>query len=145
MTRRVQSIKCSTCSELFSVEVLHAGFDDSEFLYCDHCHRVAVLNIYSGRSTALRDLAQAGLWTWRDSPGARSQIEALLAPCECGGHFTFDAVPRCPHCRDPLILDSVLSQLDARGWWKQGWRGVYCLITAGGRVDDPLAGVPSMS
>ena len=27
------------------------------------------------------------------------QVEGMLKKCKCGGHFKFDAKPKCPKCR----------------------------------------------
>jgi hypothetical protein len=117
--------------------VLHNGFNDSEFLYCSSCHRVAILNIYSQRSKLLLELGKQGLWRWRESQPAKDKIEAALSSCPEGGRFTFEASPRCPLCSAVLSVEATVQELHAGEWWgTAGWRGIYCLEIEGGGIVD---------
>jgi hypothetical protein len=136
-----KAVSCASCAKTFSVALLHNGFNNSEFLYCDTCHRVAILNFYSRRSNLLLQLADMSggvLWSWRNSIEANRDIEMRLSPCQCGGHFSFQAAPHCPICRAALNLQDVLRQLNVRQGWNNGWRGIYCLVVEGGIVEDPF-------
>ena len=130
---------CSACGQDFKVRVVHSGFSNDEFLYCDRSHHVAVLEIYSRTSSLLLRLADEcgrGLWDWRESAEYRARIEGALRSCPCGGRFTFSAGPRCPRCRVPLALDEVRAQVELFG--NAGWRGAYYLILDDGSVEEPF-------
>jgi len=34
-------------------------------------------------------------------------VEALAGKCRCGGHYTFDAPPRCPKCLSTHISEGM--------------------------------------
>ncbi len=43
---------------------------------------------------------------WRDARG----VEGYAERCGCGGDFTLNAPPRCPHCRSvDLMLDITVN------------------------------------
>lgn len=134
-----RQITCPTCKHSYYGRVLHAGFDDSEFLYCDRCFRIALLSIYSRSADILLRLAVPALWSWRESAASRIEIEASLRGCECGGRFTFDAVPKCFNCQSVLPLETILEAFGAHGWWGVGWRGFYCLIQEEHLVQNPYS------
>ena len=39
--------KCETCSNAFGYILIHSGFNDSQYAYCDHCGMTAILDHYS--------------------------------------------------------------------------------------------------
>jgi hypothetical protein len=40
---------------------------------------------------------------WSLSEEEKGKVEQQLKPCSCGGHFRFDAPPRCPICNASLL------------------------------------------
>jgi len=134
-------IICPKCNSQFNAEAIHSGFNDSEFVYCQTCHRVAVLNIYSHKSRFLQDLGREKLWAWRESAHDMQAIEAKLEKCVCGGTFSFSAKPKCPRCL--LELGSPLQILNKKDnnielWAPNGWQSLYCLIIEKGGIEDPF-------
>ena len=133
---------CPSCGERCTVDVLSSGFDESEYLYCDRCSGVALLDFYAGEAGVLARLGKDRWWRWRASAADMASIEAALRTCECGGHFRFSAVPRCPKCGAGFDLAAVKGQLGAGEWWRADtWRPSddgYCLIIDGRSIRNPF-------
>ncbi len=82
---------CDRCDQAFPYYLIHSGFNDSYYAYCDLCGKTAILDSYSP------SLSQPRLQ--RVSLGRiPAELEGKLCPCECGGRFVVNAGPRCPHC-----------------------------------------------
>src|ERR1017187_8306689 len=127
---------CPSCRGRFRYRLIHNGFNDSTFAYCDSCGMTAHFSGYSKVIPAEVDLKIHG-------PLA-STLEAEIAPCVCGGRFHGDASPRCPLWR--AVLDPVASagfiEKDAPGtkggWrWQRSWQGLYAIIIEERQVNDP--------
>jgi len=118
---------CERCRKEFEYWLLHCGFADCVYAYCDSCSNVAVLSLWDKRMPKLRDC-----------PGQQemcSAMEAYVRPCECGGRFKRGSVPRCPHCNESLSAELATSYIEAnapgtkKGWrWQRNWSGVYCIV-----------------
>jgi hypothetical protein len=126
---------CEHCKHTFSYELVHNGFNDSAFAYCNSCSTTAIL---SGWFEAIP--RSAGF-----VPHARisPQVEPWLQPCPCGGSFKADASPRCPHCNHALSAEAARSWIEnnapgtAKGWrWQNSWSGVYSLLIERHLVKD---------
>lgn len=127
---------CEACQCTFPYRLIHNGFNDSSYSYCDVCGTTAILNCYDARFLDPPMVAFGRIG---------KDAEPLLRPCTCGGRFTSDAVPRCPICNTPISATAASSWIEANaagtaeGWqWQLTWDGLYCIIIAG-RVDyDPF-------
>jgi len=116
---------CEHCGDTFPYSLIHNGFNDSSYAYCDSCGLTALLDgwkIPEGVSIKLHTVIQA-------------KDEVLLLPCECGGKFQSGASPRCPHCQKPLSAELAESWIEenapgtAKGWrWQCSWTGLYCIL-----------------
>lgn len=127
--------KCTNCSQEFTYWLIHNGFNDSAYAYCDRCGKTAILSAWSDKIP-------------KDSPinlheKINPDVEPFLSLCECGGKFTHDASPRCPHCCEELSPVKATTWLErnapgtAKGWrWQQNWNGLYCIVIAGNKVAD---------
>ncbi|MBU1356794.1 MAG: hypothetical protein KJ620_09530 [Candidatus Edwardsbacteria bacterium] len=115
---------CDCCGNSFVYDLIHNGFNDSAYAYCDQCGMLAILN------------------TWEVPEGIELKIhkiispdiELLLAPCQCGGKFKADASPRCPHCKTLLSADKSAEWIEKnapgtiKGWrWQRCWDGMYAI------------------
>ena len=125
---------CDHCGRTFSYVLLHNGFNDSAFAYCDKCGRTAVMAAWSKKPTEV--IFQQGTLP--------AHLEGLLAPCECGGKFRVDASPRCPHCHEPLSATLATEYIErnapgtVKGWrWHRSWKGLYAMIVEGQMIKDP--------
>src|SRR5262249_46953663 len=109
----------------FGYMMIHSGFNESAYAYCDACGRTAILDGWK-RPT--------GIDIRLHEPVAPSS-EALLEACSCGGRFSGSASPRCPSCQNPLSAEAAASWIEAQapgtkqGWrWQKSWQGLYCIV-----------------
>jgi hypothetical protein len=126
---------CDRCKRSFEYELIHNGFNDSAYAYCDTCGCTAMISGWrpAPEGTTLRVHQQIS-----------KDIEELLEPCRCGGHFTANASPRCPYCKSPLSAVEAATWIEAnapgasKGWrWQRDWAGLYCIIVQENRSSDP--------
>lgn len=123
---------CEHCSRTYRYMLLHAGFGDFSYAYCDCCGTLAAF-AYTNK-----DLSNLPPISTRNE-----EIEAIwepyLRPCSCGGSFRKGSAPRCVYCNSVLSAEYAASHIEknsvcaARGWrWQRNWRDMYCLV-----IEDP--------
>jgi hypothetical protein len=124
---------CEHCKRKFRYRLIHNGFNESAYAYCDICGMTALLD---------RWRVPTGVEVAMDGPIPRG-IEPRLAACSCGGAFRASASPRCPYCRQPLSASQASEYLerqasgDKKGWrWQRTWTGLYCIIIENRVVHD---------
>lgn len=122
---------CSDCGKQFGYYLIHSGFNESAYAYCDRCGETCLLNLWT---------LPAGVEN-KDYGLIPVGFEQLLTSCECGGSFRQDAAPRCPHCSSVLSATDAAEYLEANasgtkdGWrWQQTWDGLYCIV-----IEDRLS------
>lgn len=120
-------VTCDACHAQFSYYLIHNGFNDSAYAYCDTCGQTALLSGWAGNIPKDVDL--------RIHQPIAPELEEHLAACSCGGRFRAHASPRCPHCRHPLAAASLTHQIEENapgtkgGWrWQQDWSGLYAIV-----------------
>jgi hypothetical protein len=123
---------CEHCCRIYHYTLLHAGFGDYSYSYCDGCGGLATFNY---ASSFLPNLP---------APATPHQVidaswEPFIVGCSCGGRFRSGASPRCVFCREPLSADHAAPHIErnsvgaGRGWrWQRNWTEVYCLA-----LEDP--------
>jgi hypothetical protein len=102
-------IKCSSCGQVTRIAQeypYHAGFSSRVFLYCDSCPAILELSSYDSKFNAVI----GGKDPWALSSEEKKRVENALKPCEKGGRFRFDALPRCPAC-NALLPDLLKDNL----------------------------------
>jgi hypothetical protein len=126
---------CESCRRTFSYRLVHNGFGDSAFAYCDRCGCEASLSCWHQGIPPEAHLKVHG--------PVNPEAEGLLQPCYCGGAFRANASPRCPHCKSVLSADSARIYLEANAagtskrWrWQGSWSGIYSLIVEDLWVQD---------
>jgi hypothetical protein len=129
---------CENCGAVFPYEIVHNGFNESTHAYCDQCGTTALLGIVAIEK-------RLGRLPQLLTP-LPSEVERLLALCECGGRFRGVAPARCPSCRGALSADRAAAWIEgqapgaATGWrWQRSWAGLYALILQERVVWDPWA------
>ena len=120
---------CGACGDEFTYRLIHNGFNDSAFAYCDQCGATGFLSYWTA--------APADSAKFKDHGSIPFEAEALLEPCPCGGEFKRNAAPRCPKCTARLDADAVAPWIErnapgtAKGWrWQRTWIGLYAIIIA---------------
>jgi hypothetical protein len=118
---------CESCGRTFTYQLIHNGFGDTAFAYCDRCGCTALLSGWYPNIPAAARLKVHG--------PINVEAEALLMPCPCGGIFRATASPRCPHCVSVLSAEIARGYIEsnapgtAKGWiWQGGWQGLYCIV-----------------
>lgn len=129
MTDKPDIGTCEHCGGTFPYRMIHNGFNQSTYAYCDSCGITALLDG----------------WGLPDDVKIHAVVqpedENLFLPCDCGGTFKSGACPQCPHCQKPLSAKSARSWLEAnalgtaKGWrWQCSWIGLYAIV-----IQDRLA------
>ena len=142
MARQDGKGTCEHCGATFGYYLIHNGFNDSTYAYCDSCGGTAVLNLLTAeqRLGRLPDLVVP----------IPDDLAHHLAPCACGGRFVAEAVPRCPTCREALSPKSAGAWIEhnapgaRQGWrWQQSWNGLYAIVIGENEVSDPWVTRPA--
>lgn len=116
---------CEHCHREFEYRLIHNGFNESSYAYCNACGLTAILDGWKVPETIHMALHQI----------ITPEVESQLAPCQCGGSFSASASPRCPHCRQALSAERAADYIERqsegakKGWrWQRSWKDLYCII-----------------
>jgi hypothetical protein len=133
MARKQDIGDCEHCKKQFGYYLVHNGFNDSAYAYCDTCGATALLSGWTVPKNIHMVLHQ----------NITPEVQPHLAPCHCGGSFHAGASPRCPHCRQilsaVLAADYIESQVEGtqKGRrWQRSWTSLYCIIIENKVVND---------
>ena len=128
--------ECEHCAKQFSYYLVHAGFNDSSYAYCNECGLTAHLSLYDRRMP--KEL--------KDCPPFQEicvDLEKYIQPCGCGGAFKKGASPRCPHCKNPLSAEAAATWIETnapsrkKGWaWQRNWHETYSIVIENRLVSD---------
>jgi hypothetical protein len=134
MTREREIGICEHCSKEFGYYLVHNGFGDSAYAYCDRCSYTVHLSGWSKTPAGVRLQIQRKI---------SQDVEPFLKPCPCGGSFRADAGPRCPHCHrtiSPIFATTYIEKNaagTAKGWrWQKNWDDVYSIVIENLLVKD---------
>jgi hypothetical protein len=132
MSREQSTGRCDKCSQSFTYYLVHNGFNDSGYAYCDSCCYVAVFS-HPPPGTPKMDYGHI-----------TPEIEPYLLSCPARGYFRAAAQPRCPHCDNTLDPVRATDYIEpnapgtAKGWrWQRSWTGIYCIIIDNRVANDP--------
>ena len=131
MSREKDIGYCETCHKQFGYYLIHNGFNDSAYAYCDTCGEACLLNLWHlPKGVEIKDYGVIP-----------ESVEPFLKSCECRGTFRKGASPRCSHCNSILSPIEATKYIEANapaakdGWrWQQSWEGLYCII-----IEDKVA------
>ena len=126
---------CETCRLKFEYSLIHNGFADTAYAYCDRCGTVTLLSGWYENIPKDAPLRVQG--------PIEAKTERWLQACACGGTFRRDASPRCPHCNSCLSAELATRYLERnapgtkKGWrWQRSWLGTYSIVIAGRIVNN---------
>jgi hypothetical protein len=125
---------CGSCAQTFPYYLIHNGFNDTAYAYCDTCGLTAFLGTYAKRPDGV---------PYRPYEHISKDVEPFLRPCDCGGRFSATAFPRCPSCREPLSPTDAAAWIEpnapgsARRWWQGTWEGLHAIVIDGRAIYDP--------
>jgi len=136
VTQRIEGYgTCEHCGAQFPYYMIHNGFNDSAYAYCDRDGTTALLDVYALRPADVR---------FEPFMRITKDIEPFLRPCNCGGRFTASASPRCPKCRHELSATDAAAWIERNakgtdvGWrWQRNWDALYCIVIGGHSAANP--------
>jgi len=113
--------ECESCGEHFGYFLVHNGFNDSAYAYCDSCGLTSILSGWSKKIPKGVELTIHQVIS--------ETVEPLLEKCQCGGSFRKAASPRCPCCNSILSPVEAAKYIEANapgakmGWkWQRDWQ-----------------------
>lgn len=118
--------QCEHCGHTFRYQIIHNGFNDSAYAYCNRCSFTVLLSGWTQTAKRVPMCIHQ-----RITP----DLEMLLKPCPCGGTFRSSADPKCPDCARSLSPVTATSYIERnapgteKGWrWQQSWSGIYSIV-----------------
>ena len=126
---------CESCSQSFSYDLLHSGFADSAYAYCERCGLTAIISGWTAHPEHAPLEVHKAITT---------TVEPFLSNCPCGGRFGANASPRCSPCALPLSAELGTSYIEAnaagtaKGWrWQRDWTSLYGIVIDKRMLRDP--------
>ena len=118
---------CENCGTEFKAKLIHNGFNESAYTYCDKC---GITGFIDGWRTDIPESAEL-----KAHGKITEKTQSLLAPCKCGGTFRCDSSPRCPNCQSVLSATAAAQWIEEqspgteKGWrWQNSWEGLYAIV-----------------
>ena len=105
--RELSTGNCDHCRQTFGYYLIHRGFSDFSYAYCEKCGRTNILSMWGNRMSMLP--------TYPSQQEICVAWEAYIQPCECGGAFEKGASPRCPLCGQ-LLSAEMANAFILRHW-----------------------------
>lgn len=138
--RETEAGQCEHCGKTFGYYLIHCGFGDCSYAYCDKCGCTAVLSYWSWDQIRIAPQLPAGCVPQKE---ICEDWEPFLQLCKCGGHFKKGAWPRCPHCSEQISPDVAATYIERnalgteKGWrWQRNWHDTYCIVIDNRMVED---------
>lgn len=132
--------ECQSCKKRFNYYLIHNGFNETTYAYCNRCGMIAFLNEYY--SDIPRKCKPFFEKKYRYEKISK-ELESFLLSCVCGGKFTRAAKPRCPHCNTSLSARYARKYIEAnaegtkKGWrWQMSWNGLYAIVVENKKVEN---------
>ncbi len=94
-------ICCAACGVVTKIPqkyAYHAGFSNRGFLYNDSRPSILKFSPYDSKYVA----TVGDKHPWALNEEEKDKVEKALKPDPSGGHFRFNAYPRCPECNAEL-------------------------------------------
>ena len=123
---------CNKCGFKFSYELIHNGFNETAYAYCDSCGKTLFLEEH------YKQIPQTCLLFFKIKDRYEKinrDIEQFLEKCECGGKFARSTKPRCPHCKEVLSTKNATEFIfknskpgSINSGWRISWNSLYAII-----------------
>jgi len=130
MVTQEDSGVCESCQKTFQYYLIHCGFNESAYAYCDACGCTLLIDLPFQEPGYRADLQAQGL--------VSRHTEKWLDRCSCGGRFKAGASPRCPHCKSELSPDTAAAYIERNApgtplgfRWQRSWSDIYSIIIQG--------------
>ncbi|MFA5094423.1 MAG: hypothetical protein WC512_04195 [Candidatus Omnitrophota bacterium] len=127
---KYKSMACESCGKSISYRLVHNGFNESSYAYCDKCGKTAIFDT----SMVPNSLKELFYKNSRHNVISK-ELEIYIMPCDCGGRYRYGASPRCPHCKKELSAVYARKNIEdnspgaKNGWtWQGNWIGIYAII-----------------
>ena len=124
--------------------IIHNGFNDSAYGYCESCGTVAFVGSYG-------DVKKPAAAPLKMHQAILPETEPWLEACACGGRFRANAAPRCPTCNDELSAEAATEWIEEnasgtkKGWrWQRSWAGMYCIVIEDRMVENVWRSPPQV-
>ncbi len=132
--------KCNHCNKKFNYYLIHNGFNETNYAYCNRCGMTAFLHEYY---SAIPEQCKAFFKKKDRYEKISKEFESFLEHCECGGEFTKASKPRCPTCNSYLSAKYATKYIEAnaegtkKGWhWQKSWNGLYAIVIENNKVEN---------
>lgn len=136
---------CAQCRAKFDYMIIHNGFNDTAYAYCDRCGMTALVGGWNDTNKP----SDAPL---RIHEPIQEETEPWLETCTCSGHFRRDSAPRCPGCGEALSAELATKWIEKNapgtkvGWrWQRTWTGMYCIVVDGRMVENNWRSRPKVA
>jgi hypothetical protein len=86
--------RCGHCGHEIYFERFNARLGNQGYMYCDNDPTVVTWSSYDPEYSKLSGDSHP----WMLDAAMKVRIEAAVIVCPMGGHFRFNALPRCPNC-----------------------------------------------
>ena len=129
--------KCERCGKLFEYYLIHNGFNESSYAYCDKCGKIAFLNTHS-----VPDVLKQHFLEYARHKSISEELEKYIEKCSCGGNFKCGTSPRCPHCKQilsPIEANKYIKSdpPNKEGWhWQNNWTDTYAIVIGNNKIND---------
>lgn len=130
--------KCNNCLKNFGYTLIHNGFNETSYAYCDKCGKTAFFDSYSVPEKLKKIFVEESR-----HHVLSNKLEKFIQPCDCSGNFKHNASPRCPHCNGELSADSTREFIEKnspateKGWkWQNNWTDVYAIIVENKKINN---------
>jgi hypothetical protein len=134
--------KCDKCGVEFRYYLVHNGFNESSYAYCDTCGKVCVLWVSPPhipehyRKYFRKTFVPMGR-------NITKEMESFIEKCPCGGNFKHDASPRCPTCNGQLSAEAAREYIERNalgtkaGWkWQGNWDDIDAIVIENNIIQD---------
>ena len=132
--------ECNHCKKKFHYYLIHNGFNETMYAYCNKCGMTTFLHEYY---SAIPQQCKTFFKKKGRYERISKELEPFLEHCQCGGKFTRAAKPRCPNCNSILTARYATKYIEAnaegtkKGWrWQMSWNGLYAIVIENKKVEN---------